>query len=61
MTLCNMTAELGGQTGLIASDEVTKSFLNLSTIEMWGSDADAPVLANHRFDAAEIEDRKSVV
>ena len=22
MTLCNMTAELGGQTGLIASDEV---------------------------------------
>jgi 3-isopropylmalate/(R)-2-methylmalate dehydratase large subunit len=55
MTLCNMTAELGGQTGLIASDEVTKSFLNLSTIEMWGSDADAPVLAHHRFDAAEIE------
>ena len=25
MTLCNMTAELGGQTGLIASDSVTRS------------------------------------
>ena len=28
MTLCNMTAELGGQTGLIASDAVTEKFLN---------------------------------
>lgn len=51
MTLCNMTAELGGQTGLIASDEVTQSFLKVKT-DTWGSDPDAPVLAHHRFDAS---------
>jgi 3-isopropylmalate/(R)-2-methylmalate dehydratase large subunit len=50
MTLCNMTAELGGQTGLIASDGVTQDFLK-SKVEVWESDAGAPVLAHHRFDA----------
>ena len=53
MTLCNMTAELGGQTGLIASDAVTEKFLNTRT-ETWDGDPDAPVLAHHRFDAAEL-------
>jgi 3-isopropylmalate/(R)-2-methylmalate dehydratase large subunit len=51
MTLCNMTAELGGQTGLIASDGVTREFLN-ATVETWESDAGAPLLAHHRFDAS---------
>jgi 3-isopropylmalate/(R)-2-methylmalate dehydratase large subunit len=54
MTLCNMTAELGGQTGLIASDDVTRDFLKRD-IEIWQSDAHAPVLAQHRFDAADLE------
>ena len=53
MTLCNMTAELGGQTGLIASDETTERFLKLKT-ETWESDPDAAVLAHHRFNATEL-------
>jgi 3-isopropylmalate/(R)-2-methylmalate dehydratase large subunit len=53
MTLCNMTAELGGQTGLIASDEVTQEYLK-SPVERWQSDADAAVLAHHRFNASEL-------
>src|SRR5919106_950299 len=53
MTLCNMAAELGAQTGLIASDEVTAEFLKRD-VEIWESDADAPVLAHHRFNADEL-------
>jgi 3-isopropylmalate/(R)-2-methylmalate dehydratase large subunit len=53
MTLCNMAAELGAQTGLIASDETTARFLNRE-IEIWESDADAPVLAHHRFHATDL-------
>src|SRR3954464_6016350 len=53
MTLCNMTAELGGQTGLVASDQVTGDFLG-KKIESWGSDADAALLAHHRFNAGEL-------
>jgi 3-isopropylmalate/(R)-2-methylmalate dehydratase large subunit len=53
MTLCNMTAELGGQTGLIASDETTARFLKLET-ETWESDPQAAVLAHHRFNATEL-------
>jgi 3-isopropylmalate/(R)-2-methylmalate dehydratase large subunit len=53
MTLCNMTAELGGQTGLIAADEVTQHFLK-TKIEIWESDEDAPVLGHHRFNASEL-------
>jgi 3-isopropylmalate/(R)-2-methylmalate dehydratase large subunit len=53
MTLCNMTAELGGQTGLIASDEITRNFLK-TEIETWESDPEAPVLAHHRFSATEL-------
>jgi 3-isopropylmalate/(R)-2-methylmalate dehydratase large subunit len=54
MTLCNMTAELGGQTGLIASDDVTRDYLK-ADIERWDSDADAALAAHHRFDAAELQ------
>jgi 3-isopropylmalate/(R)-2-methylmalate dehydratase large subunit len=53
MTLCNMTAELGGQTGLICSDAVTEDFLK-TRIEIWDGDADAPVLEHHRFNASEL-------
>jgi 3-isopropylmalate/(R)-2-methylmalate dehydratase large subunit len=53
MTLSNMTAELGGQTGLIASDSVTEEFLK-KKIEIWDSDAGAPMLAHHRFDAGQL-------
>jgi len=52
MTLCNMTAELGAQTGLIASDETTLRYLGKG--ECWGGDAGAPVLAHHRFHAEEL-------
>ena len=52
MTLCNMTAELGGQTGLIASDETTLKYLGKG--EVWESDPGAPVLAHHKFDADEL-------
>src|SRR5947199_1017109 len=54
MTLCNMTAELGGQTGLIASDDVTREYLK-ADVERWESDADARLLAHHRFDAGKLE------
>ena len=54
MTLCNMTAELGGQTGLISSDQVTQEFLKLPNLEAWESDADAQVLAHHRFNASDL-------
>jgi len=54
MTLCNMAAELGAQTGLIASDATTQSFLN-AEIETWDSDPGAKLLAHHRFKAAELE------
>ncbi len=53
MTLCNMTAELGGQTGLIASDGVTEAFLNRK-IETWESDPDAPLLEHHEFEAGQL-------
>ncbi len=53
MTLCNMTAELGGQTGLVASDSVTEEFLRFP-IEKWDSDSDAPVLETHRLNASEL-------
>jgi 3-isopropylmalate/(R)-2-methylmalate dehydratase large subunit len=52
MTLCNMTAELGGQTGLIASDETTLKYLGKG--EVWDSDPDAALLSHHKFDAGEL-------
>ncbi|CAG9173883.1 3-isopropylmalate dehydratase large subunit [Cupriavidus pinatubonensis] len=62
MTLANMSAELGAQTGLVAPDVVTLDWLaaagvpaqTLAEIDLahWRSDTDAPLLANHVFDAA---------
>jgi 3-isopropylmalate/(R)-2-methylmalate dehydratase large subunit len=59
MTLANMTAELGGQTGLVAPDAVTAEFLASAgatdvEVEPWRSDAGAATLAHHQFDAASI-------
>jgi len=54
MTLCNMAAELGAQTGLISSDAVTQAFLKLKDLDVWESDQDAPLLAHHRFNATEL-------
>jgi 3-isopropylmalate/(R)-2-methylmalate dehydratase large subunit len=53
MTLCNMTAELGGQAGLVASDEVTGEYLKMDA-EAWDSDPGAELLAEHRFHARDI-------
>ena len=57
MTLANMTAELGGQTGLCDPDETTASFIRAAGAEpgdvaRWQSDADAVPAERHRFDAA---------
>jgi 3-isopropylmalate/(R)-2-methylmalate dehydratase large subunit len=60
MTLSNMTAELGGQTGLIESDETTADFLRHAGAQVddstvWRGDSDAR-LAEHRiFDAGTLE------
>ena len=56
MTISNMTAELGGQAGIIAPDDVTKRYLkNVSSIDIdiapWFSDKDAKFLESHQFDA----------
>ena len=57
MTLSNMTAELGGQAGLIAPDAVTAEWLagvgvhDIDTTH-WHTDDDAPLLADHRLDAS---------
>jgi 3-isopropylmalate/(R)-2-methylmalate dehydratase large subunit len=57
MTLTNMTAELGAQTGLIAPDAVTAEYLRRAgakdfDIAAWQGDANAPTQATHSFDAA---------
>ena len=57
MTMANMTAEFGGQVGLIAPDAVTRSWLDAVGVhdidcDTWQSDADAPLLARYRFDAS---------
>ena len=59
MTLSNMTAELGGQAGIIAPDDVTKRYLkNVSSIDIdiapWFSDQDAKFLESHQFDATRL-------
>ena len=56
MTLANMAAELGGQTGLIAPDQVTAAFLRdvggeVPDLSELHSDEDAAVLEHHVFDA----------
>lgn len=60
MTLSNMTAELGGQAGLIAPDATTAGWLReagvpeeaLGDMAQWRSDEGASLLAHHRLDAA---------
>jgi 3-isopropylmalate/(R)-2-methylmalate dehydratase large subunit len=62
MTLCNMTAELGGQAGLVAPDRVTIDYLlqagvppeELEGAQAWCSDAQAAFMEQHRFDAAQL-------
>ncbi|MGI9371224.1 MAG: 3-isopropylmalate dehydratase large subunit [Hyphomicrobiales bacterium] len=57
MTLANMAAELGAQTGLIAPDSVTLDYLaerdvHLDDISHWQTDASAPTKAHHTFNAS---------
>jgi 3-isopropylmalate/(R)-2-methylmalate dehydratase large subunit len=56
MTLCNMSAELGAQTGLVAPDETTLAWLETAgiakqDISHWQTDAGAEVI-RHTFDAS---------
>ncbi len=56
MTLCNMSAELGAQTGLVAPDLTTHAWLATSgkqdiEVDRWASDEDATGTFNH-FDAS---------
>ncbi len=60
MTLCNMTAELGAQTGLIAADTTTEQFLKNAGVpdldwKGWQDDENAPLLENHELDLASLE------
>jgi 3-isopropylmalate/(R)-2-methylmalate dehydratase large subunit len=57
MTLANMAAELGAQAGLVAPDATTRAYLEAvgattGENQGWHTDADAPLLAHHVFDAA---------
>jgi len=57
MTLANMTAELGGQAGLVAPDDVTREWLagvGVTDIDTapWHTDPDASLGAHHRYDAS---------
>jgi len=58
MTLCNMAAELGAQTGLIAPDATTREYLVTAGVAdteidtaRWQSDAGASPAERHEFDA----------
>jgi 3-isopropylmalate/(R)-2-methylmalate dehydratase large subunit len=60
MTLSNMTAELGGQTGLIESDETTANFLRHAGAQVddstvWRGDSDARLAEHRMFDAGTLE------
>jgi len=57
MTLANMTAELGGQTGLIAPDQTTIDFIskvggNPGSWQEWTADEQATIAEHHVFDAS---------
>lgn len=58
LTLCNMAAELGGDTGIVAPDDITLTALKAAgqtaaiDINAWQSDADAQFAVVHRYDAA---------
>ncbi|WP_323039266.1 3-isopropylmalate dehydratase large subunit [Gemmobacter sp.] len=61
MTLANMTAELGGQAGLIAPDQTTVDHIRAhggevaDGWEQWRSDDGASYLEHHQFDASALE------
>lgn len=59
MTLSNMTAELGGQAGLIAPDQVTAEWLAQAgaacDLGGWFSDDGAELAAHHRFDGSALK------
>ena len=60
LTLCNMAAELGAETGIVEADAVTLAALEAAgkpfsgDIARWHSDSDAHYLHRHRYDAATI-------
>ena len=59
MTLSNMTAELGGQTGLIAPDQTTADFVteaggNPENWQDWAGDSDAVVSERYSYGASEL-------
>jgi 3-isopropylmalate/(R)-2-methylmalate dehydratase large subunit len=59
MTMANMTAELGGQAGLIAPDGVTADYLSDHGVEAHEpgdlcTDPDAPLMAHHVYDAGNL-------
>ena len=60
MTLSNMAAELGGQTGLIAPDATTAAYIREAggepgDISDWQGDTDAAIAEHHVFDAAALQ------
>jgi 3-isopropylmalate/(R)-2-methylmalate dehydratase large subunit len=60
MTLCNMAAELGALTGMIAPDETTAQYLREAGAEpgdmaRWQPDPDAAYRVTHEFDAGALE------
>ncbi|MBL4757208.1 MAG: 3-isopropylmalate dehydratase large subunit [Rhizobiales bacterium] len=59
MTLCNMTAELGAMTGIIAPDTVTEQYLESvgaggTNSADWQSDPDANYLEQHDLDLSDL-------
>ena len=60
MTLCNMTAELGAQTGIISPDQITAKYLRsigtvVDELTDWRSDPDATFHEVHEFDASDLQ------
>ncbi len=59
MTLCNMSAELGAQAGLIAADKTTAAYItaaggNVGDYESWQGDRDANYLDTHLVEASSL-------
>ena len=60
LTLCNMAAELGAETGIVEPDAITLAALEQAgkpfhgDLAQWRSDADANYLHHYRYDAAQI-------
>lgn len=59
MTLANMTAELGGQAGLIEPDATTAAWLksagaDIDDFSAWHTDPGAPLMGHHRLNANDL-------